>query len=83
MYHLFSIYQELTPSSGSCDPLCSLDETSSSDFEASYKPKTDLLKAIAVLAAAAAGAVAINHSWVAANQVNIYLPPYHFTESFP
>lgn len=60
--------QELTPSSGSCDPLCSLDETSSSDFEASYKPKTDLLKAIAVFAAAAAGAVAINHSWVAANQ---------------
>ncbi|XP_024163566.2 sodium/proton antiporter 2 isoform X2 [Rosa chinensis] len=60
--------QELTQSSGSCDPLCSVDETSSSDFEASYKPKTDLLKAIAIFAAAATGTVAINHSWVAANQ---------------
>ncbi|KAH0976909.1 hypothetical protein GBA52_027646 [Prunus armeniaca] len=61
-------FQDLSPSSGSCDPLCSLDETSSHDFEANYRPKTDLLKAIAVLAAAATGAVAINHSWVAANQ---------------
>ncbi|KAL6213355.1 hypothetical protein ACLB2K_012802 [Fragaria x ananassa] len=54
--------------SGSCDPLCSVDETSSSDFEAGYKPKTDLLKAIAIFAAAATGTIAINHSWVAANQ---------------
>ncbi|PQM42663.1 Na(+)/H(+) antiporter NhaD isoform X1 [Prunus yedoensis var. nudiflora] len=61
-------FQDLSPSSGSCDPLCSVDETSSHDFEANYRPKTDLLKAIAVLAAAATGAVAINHSWVAANQ---------------
>nr|XP_011467748.1 PREDICTED: uncharacterized protein LOC101310625 isoform X2 [Fragaria vesca subsp. vesca] len=60
--------QDLPPSSGSCDPLCSVDETSSSDFEASYKPKTDLLKAIAIFAAAATGTIAINHSWVAANQ---------------
>ncbi|PQM38073.1 Na(+)/H(+) antiporter NhaD isoform X1 [Prunus yedoensis var. nudiflora] len=61
-------FQDLSPSSGSCDPLCSVDETSSHDFEANYQPKTDLLKAIAVLAVAATGAVAINHSWVAANQ---------------
>ncbi|XP_044479769.1 sodium/proton antiporter 1-like [Mangifera indica] len=60
--------QDLTSTSRSCDPLCSLDETSSSDFEATYQPKTDLLKALAVFAAAAAGAVAINQSWVAANQ---------------
>ncbi|XP_062090423.1 sodium/proton antiporter 1 [Humulus lupulus] len=59
--------QELTPS-GTCDPLCSVDETSSSEFEAIYQPKTDLLKALAVFAAAGIGAVAINHSWVAANQ---------------
>ncbi|XP_030486308.2 sodium/proton antiporter 1 [Cannabis sativa] len=59
--------QELTPS-GTCDPLCSVDETSSSDFEANYQPKTDLLKAIAVVAAAGTGVLAINHSWVAANQ---------------
>ncbi|XP_044489476.1 sodium/proton antiporter 1-like [Mangifera indica] len=60
--------QDLTSTSRSCDPLCSLDETSSSEFEATYQPKTDLLKALAVFAAAAAGAVAINQSWVAANQ---------------
>ncbi|XP_028070955.1 sodium/proton antiporter 1-like [Camellia sinensis] len=59
---------ELIPSSGGCDPLCSTDETSSMDFEATYKPKTDLQKALAVFAAAAMGAVAINQSWVAANQ---------------
>ncbi|KAL5561289.1 hypothetical protein UlMin_031036 [Ulmus minor] len=60
--------QKFTPTSGSCDPLCSVDETSSSDFEASYQPKTDLLKALAIFAAAATGTVAINQSWVAANQ---------------
>lgn len=65
----FSLEQDLTSTSRSCDPLCSLDETSSSEFEATYQPKTDLLKALAVFAAAATGAVAINHSWVAANQV--------------
>lgn len=56
--------------SGTCDPLCSVDEISSQDFEASYQPKTDLLKALAIIASATAGAVAINHSWVAANQVH-------------
>lgn len=60
--------QELMPSSEGCDPLCSVDETSSMDFEATYKPKTDWQKALAVFAAAAMGAVAINQSWVAANQ---------------
>ncbi|GMH13495.1 hypothetical protein Nepgr_015336 [Nepenthes gracilis] len=59
--------QELT-SSGSCDPLCSVDETSSRELEAAYQPKTDLLKALAILAAALTGTAAINHSWVAANQ---------------
>lgn len=61
--------QGLKSESGTCDPLCSVDETSSEDFEANYQPKTDVLKALAVLAAAATGTVAINHSWVAANQV--------------
>ncbi|KAK7390943.1 hypothetical protein VNO78_19163 [Psophocarpus tetragonolobus] len=61
-------FQNLTQESGNCDPLCSLDETSSQDFEDSYQPKTDLFKAVAILAAAATGAVAINHSWVATNQ---------------
>ncbi|OIT05257.1 hypothetical protein A4A49_06305 [Nicotiana attenuata] len=60
--------EELTTSSGTCDPLCSVDETSSQEFEATYQPKTDLLKAFAVLAAAVTGTVAINQSWVAANQ---------------
>ena len=66
---MFNTNQELTPSSGLCDPLCSVDETSSQDFEDTYQPKTDFLKALAVLAAAATGAVVINQSWVAANQV--------------
>ncbi|XP_075476991.1 sodium/proton antiporter 1 [Primulina tabacum] len=54
--------------SGTCDPLCSLDETSSKDYAANYQPKTDLLKAVAILAVAGTGALAINHSWVAENQ---------------
>ncbi|XP_010943201.1 sodium/proton antiporter 2 [Elaeis guineensis] len=61
-------YEELMDGSGSCDPLCSLDEVSSQDFEASYQPKTDILKALTILASTLAGAAAINHSWVAANQ---------------
>lgn len=60
-------FEDLT-SSGSCDPLCSVDEVSSQEFEVSYQSKTDLVKALAIFAAAATGAVAINHSWVAANQ---------------
>lgn len=54
---------------GSCDPICSVDEPSSSYFEANYQPKTDIVKAVAILAAALTGTAAINHSWVAANQV--------------
>ncbi|KAB1208429.1 Na(+)/H(+) antiporter NhaD [Morella rubra] len=61
-------HRQLSPKSGSCDPLCSLDETSSRDFEATYQPKTDLVKALAIFAAAAVGAIGINQSWVAANQ---------------
>lgn len=53
---------------GMCDPLCSIDDVSSQDFEASYQPKTDLLKALTILVSAVAGTIAINHSWVAANQ---------------
>ncbi|GLT51233.1 hypothetical protein SLA2020_246560 [Shorea laevis] len=60
--------EELNSSCGSCDPICSVDETSSHDLERTYQPKTDLLKALAVLAAAATGTLAINQSWVAANQ---------------
>ncbi|XP_042391415.1 sodium/proton antiporter 2-like [Zingiber officinale] len=61
-------YEELTSGSRDCDPLCSLDEVSSRDFEESYQPKTDLVKALSILAATLAGAAAINHSWVASNQ---------------
>jgi hypothetical protein len=71
--HPLACNQDLEPTSGSCDPLCSLDETSSQDLEANYQPRTDLVKALAVFAAAATGAVAINHSWVAANQVYLNL----------
>ncbi|CAL0316372.1 unnamed protein product [Lupinus luteus] len=60
--------EDSTPESGNCDPLCSVDETNSQYIEDNYQPKTDLLKAFAVFAAAATGTVAINHTWVAANQ---------------
>lgn len=53
---------------GTCDPLCSVDEMDSVDYEANYKPKTDLLKALSVLGSVAIGAAAINHSWVTDNQ---------------
>uniref|UniRef100_A0ACD5YHH2 Uncharacterized protein n=1 Tax=Avena sativa TaxID=4498 RepID=A0ACD5YHH2_AVESA len=59
---------ELSETTGNCDPLCSVDEVSSQYFEANYKPKNDLVKALAILATSLAGAAAINHSWVAANQ---------------
>ncbi|KQJ86886.1 sodium/proton antiporter 1 isoform X2 [Brachypodium distachyon] len=59
---------ELLETTGNCDPLCSVDEVSSQYFEANYKPKNDILKALTILATALAGAAAINHSWVAANQ---------------
>ncbi|KAF5809274.1 hypothetical protein HanXRQr2_Chr04g0155261 [Helianthus annuus] len=48
-------------SSRTCDPLCSVDETSSLEYEATYQPKTDLLKALAIFGVAATWAVAINH----------------------
>ncbi|XP_022745775.1 sodium/proton antiporter 1-like isoform X3 [Durio zibethinus] len=60
--------EELTSASGSCDPLCSVDDTSSQDFEATYKPKTDLLKTITVFTATLTGTLAINLSWVTDNQ---------------
>ncbi|GAA0162327.1 primary active transporter [Lithospermum erythrorhizon] len=59
--------QELETSSGECDPLCSVDDTKSQQFAAN-QPKTDLLKAVAIFAAAGTGAIAINHAWVAENQ---------------
>ncbi|CAI9786293.1 unnamed protein product [Fraxinus pennsylvanica] len=60
-------FQDLSLS-GTCDPLCSVDDASSEDFEVNNQPKTDLLKALAIFAAAGTGAIAINHSWVSANQ---------------
>ncbi|KAF5819799.1 hypothetical protein HanXRQr2_Chr02g0081671 [Helianthus annuus] len=60
---IFVFGRDLT-SSGACDHLCSVDETSSQEYEAN----SDLLKALAIFGAAVTGIVAINHSWVAANQ---------------
>lgn len=70
------------PSSGECDPLCSVDETSSQEFAATYQPKTDFVKALAIFAAAATGTVAINQSWVAANQVYYLLTCFIICEAF-
>ncbi|KAI5058308.1 hypothetical protein GOP47_0026478 [Adiantum capillus-veneris] len=63
-----SLLPEDVSSSDLCDPLCSVDEMSSLDFAENYKPKTDLLKALAVSACVIAGAAIVNHSWVAENQ---------------
>ncbi|GLT64523.1 hypothetical protein SLA2020_370100 [Shorea laevis] len=64
----FSYQQELTSPSGLCDPLCSVDEACSCNIEDKYNPRTVLLKALAVFAAAATVTLAINQSWVVANQ---------------
>ncbi|KAL2458679.1 sodium:hydrogen antiporter 1 [Abeliophyllum distichum] len=60
-------FQDLSVS-GTCDPLCSVDDESTEDFEVNNQPKTDFLKALAIFAAAGIGTLAINHSWVAENQ---------------
>ncbi|CAM6100825.1 unnamed protein product [Calypogeia fissa] len=60
--------EDLSTPAGTCDPLCSVDEMSSLDYEQTYRPKTDLLKAVAVGTAVVAGAGIVNHSWVAENQ---------------
>jgi hypothetical protein len=74
-------WQGLT-SSDICDPLCSVDEMSSLDYESNYKPKTDLLKFIAISAGVLAGAAIINHSWVAENQVPDCILHWFSTHSF-
>lgn len=60
--------EDLDSKCGAGDPLFLVDENSSQDFEANYKKRTDLLKALTIFGSVAIGAVAINHSWVAANQ---------------
>ncbi|KAG0578967.1 hypothetical protein M758_4G055300 [Ceratodon purpureus] len=53
---------------GTCDPLCSVDEMSSVDFEANYKPNSDIIKAVSVGALALGTTAIVQHSWVAENQ---------------
>lgn len=55
---------------GTCDPLCSVDEMSSVDFEATYKPNSDFIKAISVGALALATTAIVQHSWVAEHQAS-------------
>uniref|UniRef100_A0A7I4DL00 Citrate transporter-like domain-containing protein n=2 Tax=Physcomitrium patens TaxID=3218 RepID=A0A7I4DL00_PHYPA len=66
VYYLADDYED-TPA-GACDPLCSVDEMSSVEFEASYKPNSDFTKAVVIAGSMLAGAAIINHSWVAENQ---------------
>ncbi|KAF2294642.1 hypothetical protein GH714_014086 [Hevea brasiliensis] len=54
-FHLPFIYLHFLLGLVSLSPLRLVDETSSQDFAATYQPKTDLLKALAVFAAAATG----------------------------
>lgn len=60
--------EDMNTPAGTCDPLCSVDEMSSLDYEETYRPKTDLLKAVAVGTAVVAGAGLLNISWVAENE---------------
>lgn len=53
---------------GTCDPLCSVDDMSSEDFETNYKPHSDIVKAVSVGALALATTAIVQHSWVAENQ---------------
>lgn len=69
VYYLADDYED-TPA-GACDPLCSVDEMSSVEFEASYKPNSDFTKAVVIAGSMLAGAAIINHSWVAENQVRV------------
>lgn len=55
---------------GTCDPLCSVDEMSSVDFEANYKPNSDIIKAVSIGALALGVTAIIQHSWVAENQAS-------------
>nr|GMD98999.1 sodium/proton antiporter 2-like [Ipomoea batatas] len=63
---------ELTSSPRVCDPFGSVDETSQEEFEASYQPKTELLKAFAILATAITGALIFVSIFKALTD----LPPY-------
>lgn len=58
---------------GTCDPLCSVDEMSSVDFEANYKPNSDIIKAVSVGALALGTTAIVQHSWVAENQVSQFV----------
>jgi len=67
-YSVSEELEELDSPAGTCDPLCSVDEMSSVDFEASYKPNSDIIKAVTIGAGALGVAAVVNHSWVAENQ---------------
>lgn len=61
---------------GTCDPLCSVDEMSSEDFETNYKPHSDIVKAVSVGALALAITAIVQHSWVAENQASWLYSPW-------
>nr|GMD35317.1 sodium/proton antiporter 1-like [Ipomoea batatas]GME00343.1 sodium/proton antiporter 1-like [Ipomoea batatas] len=70
--HRAQTEMELTSSPRVCDPFGSVDETSQEEFEASYQPKAELLKAFAILAAAITGALIFVSIFKALTD----LPPY-------
>nr|GMC97196.1 sodium/proton antiporter 1-like [Ipomoea batatas] len=70
--HRAQTEMELASSPRVCDPFGSVDETSQEDFEASYQPKTELLKAFAILAAAITGTLIFVSIFKALTD----LPPY-------
>ena len=60
---------ELSQPEGTCDPLCSVDDMSSEEFEGSSRTRSDLLKAISIGSGLTIGAAIIQHAWVAEHQV--------------
>lgn len=61
---------EVETPTGTCDPLCSVDEMSSEEYlEVSEQSGSDLTKAISIGAGISIVTALIQHSWVAENQV--------------
>lgn len=60
--------ESLSSPPGTCDPLCSVDELSSSEYETASDSRRDLVRASGLGAILVVAAAAINHDWVAEHQ---------------
>lgn len=67
---LYAMSDDENSPAGTCDPLCSVDDMSSTDYETSYKPNSDVIKAVSIGALALGVTAIVQHSWVAENQAS-------------